>query len=103
MPATSNRSLEEPALTLPARPMLRGWSHAAALIVALPAVAALIVRSQADLPRLLSMVIYGVSLVDLLAVSALYHLWPWPARSRQRIRALDHANIFILIAGTYTP
>jgi hemolysin III len=103
MPATSNRSPQAPALTLAARPRLRGWSHAVALIVALPAVVALVVRSQADLPRLLSMVVYGVSLVDLLAVSALYHLWPWSAGSRQRVRALDHANIFIVIAGTYTP
>jgi hemolysin III len=37
------------------------------------------------------------------AVSAAYHLWPWRAAGRRAARALDHASIFIMIAGTYTP
>jgi hemolysin III len=41
--------------------------------------------------------------IGLFAVSALYHLWPWQATGRRAVRALDHASIFVMIAGTYTP
>jgi hemolysin III len=64
---------------------------------------ALVLRSHDDLPRLLSMLVYGLSMIELYAVSAVYHLGAWQGRRRQIVRALDHANIFILIAGTYTP
>ena len=36
-------------------------------------------------------------------MSALYHIGSWEARREKLLRRLDHANIFILIAGTYTP
>jgi len=42
-------------------------------------------------------------MIELYTVSALYHIGSWPERVRRKLRALDHANIFILIAGTYTP
>lgn len=47
--------------------------------------------------------VYVLSLVALLGISALYHRVNWSARARQRMRRLDHAAIFVLIAGTYTP
>lgn len=49
------------------------------------------------------MLAYGLSMIELYAVSAVYHLRAWQGRGRGIVRALDHANIFILIAGTYTP
>jgi hemolysin III len=49
------------------------------------------------------MLTYGLSMVALYAVSAVYHLGSWQGRRRNRLRAWDHANIFVLIAGTYTP
>ena len=49
------------------------------------------------------MLAYGSSMIELYAVSAVYHLGSWHGRRRGIVRALDHANIFILIAGTYTP
>jgi hemolysin III len=49
------------------------------------------------------MLAYGSSMIELYAVSAVYHLGSWHGRRRSIVRALDHANIFILIAGTYTP
>src|SRR5262249_34565522 len=39
----------------------------------------------------------------LYAVSALYHIGNWSPAVRARLRGLDHANIYVLIAGTYTP
>lgn len=87
---------------IPTRPLLRGWSHAVALVGAVASTVALAVRSQDDPPRLLSMLVYGLSMLSLYAVSAAYHLGLWEGR-RRLLRALDHANIFVLIAGTYTP
>ncbi|HEU4886836.1 MAG TPA: hemolysin III family protein [Thermoanaerobaculia bacterium] len=47
--------------------------------------------------------VYSLSLVVLFAVSAIYHRVQWQERARARMRRADHASIFILIAGTYTP
>jgi hemolysin III len=49
------------------------------------------------------MLIYGASAVLLFTVSALYHVGPWSPRRRVRLRQLDRAAIFVLIAGSYTP
>ncbi len=97
----SGGARERPAA--PPKPLLRGWSHALAAAGAVFLTAALCWQIRADLPRLLSMAIYGVALCELYAVSALYHIGSWNKAARRRLRALDHANIFIFIAGTYTP
>jgi hemolysin III len=47
--------------------------------------------------------VYAVSLVALYGTSALYHRRNWTAKGRNVIRRLDHAMIYLLIAGTYTP
>jgi hemolysin III len=49
------------------------------------------------------MLVYGLTMIGLLTVSASYHLRTWRPRMRAALRALDHASIFLLIAGTYTP
>ena len=59
--------------------------------------------SRDDIPRMISMLIFGVSMIELYTVSAIYHIGNWPASQRRVLRTIDHANIFILIAGTYTP
>lgn len=86
----------------PSRPLLRGWSHALALAGAVASTVALMDRSREDPPRMFSMLVYGLSMLSLYAVSAAYHLGLWQGR-RRLLRALDHANIFVVIAGTYTP
>jgi len=87
----------------PPTPLLRGWSHAVAALGAVFLTIALCWQSRADSPRLLSMAIYGISLIELYTVSATYHIGSWSKCRRRRLRALDHANIFVFIAGTYTP
>jgi len=64
---------------------------------------ALCVQCSSDPPRLLTMLVYGLSMSALFAVSAIYHIGVWRPTWRRRLRVLDHANIFLLIAGTYTP
>src|SRR6185437_6532119 len=85
------------------KPLLRGWFHAVAAIVSVGLTAALCWRSREDPARTISLAIFGLSMVELYTVSALYHIGRWKPSARKVWRALDHANIFVLIAGTYTP
>lgn len=85
------------------KPLLRGWFHAAAAVGAVALTIALCWQSRGDLPRFYSMLIFGLSMIELYLVSAIYHIIYWTPSRRRIWRALDHANIFILIAGTYTP
>ena len=64
---------------------------------------ALVAVSGGDLARRISLAVYGLSLVLLFAVSAMYHRGPWSMRTRRVWGRLDHATIFVAIAGTYTP
>lgn len=86
-----------------ARPLLRGYLHAGAALVAALGGTYLVVLSSADRPRQLSMLVYGSGLTLLFAVSALYHLHTWATVRGSILQRLDHANIFVLIAATYTP
>ena len=84
------------------KPKLRGHSHQAAFFAALGAGVVLI--AAAPTPRTtLAAAVYVVTLVLLFGISALYHRPYWPARPREVLARLDHAMIFIFIAGSYTP
>jgi hemolysin III len=85
-----------------ARPLLRGWSHAVAAIGAAAFTVALVARCAGDAPRLSTMILYGLSSVGLFACSAAYHVVTWTPDVRKVLRALDHGNIFVMIAATAT-
>ena len=85
------------------KPLMRGWSHAIAALAALIFTIILCWLSRLDGPRLISMLIFGLSMIELYTISAIYHIFTWQPAKRRIFRALDHANIFVLIAGTYTP
>ena len=99
--ATSHAAVPESFVV--AKPLMRGWSLAAASLWAIGLTAALCVRARADTPRLISVAIFGLTMIELYSVSALYHIGMWRPLAARRLRSLDHANIFLLIAGTYTP
>ena len=86
----------------PEKPLLRGVSHQFAFFVALAAAAALVLRSRSFAAGVAALV-FGASLALLFGTSALYHRVQWSPAQRQRMRRLDHAAIFVLIAGGYTP
>ena len=90
--------------TAPAKvkPRLRGVSHHFASYVAAAATIGLCLRARAG-PATWAMLIYGLCLTALFAISATYHVPMWPPTQRQRLRRLDHAAIYLQIAGTYTP
>lgn len=84
------------------RPRLRGVADIYVAATAVPAVVALVACAREGAATLAALV-YGVSLVVLLVGSAIYHLPGWPLRTALWLRKLDHANIYLLIAGTSTP
>lgn len=85
------------------KPRLRGVSHEYAFFVSLVLGTALIVAAQGAEARM-AVAIYAVSLSALFGVSALYHRVDWRTpQARRWMRRLDHAMIFMLIAGTVTP
>jgi hemolysin III len=84
-------------------PRLRGVFHQYAFFGALAAGVTLVVLADGYLERL-AVWVYVVALAAMFGASALYHRFPWrSAAARLRARRLDHAMIFVLIAGTYTP
>jgi hemolysin III len=85
------------------KPLLRGWLHAGAAVASVGLTVALCVLSRDDPPRLVSMLVFGLSMMELYTVSAFYHIGRWGERTHRVLRAVDHSNIYVLIAGTYTP
>lgn len=85
-----------------ARPVLRGWLHLLFLGASLAGGALLLIRAHGLAP-VTAVGVYSASLSALFGTSALYHRGAWTARWRLRLRHLDQAMIFFLIAGTATP
>ena len=84
------------------RPLLRGWLHLLYFWASLPGASLLLARAH-DATQLTAAAVYSASLTALFGTSALYHRGTWTAAWRLRLRHLDQAMIFFLIAGTYTP
>lgn len=84
------------------KPLLRGWIHAVATPLALAAGIVLICLAHGAGLKWACAVFMVCSLV-LFANSATYHLGDWSPRVTDVLRRIDHMNIFLLIAGTYTP
>ncbi len=79
-------------------------SHFIGFIFSLAALAFLVTRAAlyGDIWHIISFAIFGISLIVLYAASTFYHRAKSPSL-RLRLRIVDHASIYILIAGTYTP
>ncbi len=86
----------------PQKPLLRGVSHEIAAAFAIAGWVALL-RAAPGPRAAMAAAVYGLALTAQFAVSALYHRPRWGTRARLVMRRLDHAAIFLLIAGTYTP
>jgi hemolysin III len=84
------------------KPHLRGWLHLGTAPLTLAAGVVLVALSPTATTRLGSAV-YAVCSVMLFTVSAVYHRGRWSPRVADVLKRFDHANIFLLIAGTYTP
>lgn len=85
-----------------AKPKLRGWLHLVTSPIALACGIVLIALAPSGRAEL-GAAVFGLSAVLLFTVSAIYHRGNWSGRWQQRLKRFDHANIFVLIAGSYTP
>lgn len=83
----------------PVKPTFRGLSHQYAAIAAIPMASMLITHANGAF----SAIVYGICFFFLFCVSATYHRVSWSESKRKMWRRLDHAMIFIFIAGSYTP
>jgi hemolysin III len=84
------------------KPTWRGWIHAGTAPVAVAAGIVLIVLANGA-PAKAASAIFMASSILLFGISAIYHRFNWSPKVKAVFRRIDHANIFILIAGTYTP
>ena len=87
---------------LEVKPLLRGWLHLVCFFLAIPAGVLVIALAEGMRARVGASV-YAVGLVALFGVSGFYHRGRWSPAWRLRMRRLDHATIFVMTAGTYTP
>jgi len=94
-------SILQPVALARVKPRLRGVSHEGAFYVSLLA-GTLLTWSGPPGTRL-SLATYATCLSAMLGISALYHRPTWLPGARARMRRLDHAGIYLQVAGTYTP
>jgi hemolysin III len=86
----------------PARPLLRGVLHQGAFAVSLVVGTLLIVGADGGREHVAAAV-FAASVAVCFGASALYHRVTWTPRLRRWMRSIDHAGVYLLIAGTYTP
>ena len=84
------------------KPSWRGWIHAGTFPVTIAAGIVLITLAHGPLAKWASAVFMLTSML-LFGNSALYHRINWSPKTKIILKRIDHANIFLLIAGTYTP
>lgn len=88
----------------PKEELINVISHGIGFLLSIAALVLLIVFASldGDVWHIVSFSIYGTSLVLLYLASTLFH-WSRKPKLRSRLNVFDHASIFLLIAGTYTP
>lgn len=88
------RKLREPVNSL---------THWGAAILAFAGLVILLVVGWGRPAKIISLVVYGLSLIFLFSASATYHMVRVKEKALEIFRKIDHAAIYFLIAGTYTP
>jgi hemolysin III len=84
------------------KPKLRGWLHAGTTPLALAAGIVLIALAPTA-PSRAAAAVFAVTAFLLFGTSAVYHRGKWSPKARLLLKRLDHSNIFLIIAGSYTP
>lgn len=84
------------------KPKLRGWLHAGSVPLILAAGIVLVTLAPAGRAKV-GAVAYASTALLLFGVSAVYHRGHWGPRAHAFLKRWDHSNIFLLIAGSYTP
>lgn len=84
------------------KPRLRGWLHLGTAPLTLVAGIVLVVLSPTSETKIANAIFCGTGVL-LFTVSAVYHTGTWSPATWRLLRRMDHSNIFLLIAGSYTP
>ncbi|MDO4888513.1 MAG: hemolysin III family protein [Actinomycetaceae bacterium] len=98
----TQRQLRKIRLANLPKPKARGWIHALTAPLALANAIVLLVFAPTGAMKMACLV-FGIGSAVLFGHSAVYHLGHWTPKVHQVLRRLDHSNIFVMIAGTYTP
>ncbi|WP_446665165.1 PAQR family membrane homeostasis protein TrhA [Flexivirga sp. B27] len=104
MTESTARTLQQDAIELvrAVKPKLRGWLHAA--MTPLVAAAGIVLICLAhDARGRIGAVVFAVTAALLFGTSAVYHRGKWTPGVERFLKRMDHSNIFLIIAGTYTP
>lgn len=98
------KEVKQPKYYSPTEEKINVISHAFGFFLSIVALVFLVVRAgmYGNVLHVVSFTIFGVSLMVLYAASSLYHNAK-KTEVRNRLKIFDHASIFVLIAGTYTP
>lgn len=96
----------DPSTEQPVKPRLRGWLHFWSFLTAVAAGIVLVTLAWSTVSgrAAAAVAVYSLTVCGVFGISALYHRRSWQrASSRTLMKRLDHAMIFVFIAGTYTP
>jgi hemolysin III len=85
------------------REPFNGLSHLGGAIAAFVGQIALLIAGWSGTAKVVSVAVYGLSLIAMFSASAAYHMAKVKPATLKILRKLDHSAIFLLIAGTYTP
>jgi hemolysin III len=110
MNATTDTTLAQPEAepiqpgepVVPAKPKLRGWLHAGTAPLLGAGIIVLICVAPGGAAKA-ALAIYLACALMLFINSATYHIGGWGAQVKAVLRRIDHANIYLFVAGTYTP
>ena len=84
------------------KPTWRGWIHAGTFPLTIAGGVVLIMLADGA-PAKWASAVFTLTSMLLFGISALYHRFNWQPKTKVLLKRFDHANIFLLIAGTYTP
>jgi channel protein (hemolysin III family) len=82
---------------------LSSWSHLGGLILSVVGGVMMVYKGRGNAGRVTSLVIFTITLIFLFSMSFVYHLLDRDTLARAVLQRLDHAGIWLLIAGTFTP
>src|SRR5512137_2802888 len=85
------------------REPVNGLTHLGGAILAFFGLFVLLFAGRGGIVKYVSVSVYGLGLIGMFSASATYHLAKVKPAILQILRKIDHASIFVLIAGTYTP
>lgn len=90
-------------MSLKMKEPINTWTHFISFVAAIVGLVFLIIMSKNNISKLVTMTIYGLSLILLYGASSIYHWVQTTPQKQLLLKKIDHIAIYFLIAGSYTP